>query len=1251
MSSYTLAHNRPQNRPALNRPQENCVQTKLEIGKSDDPYEKEANTVADRVMMMPVTPIAADAEEEEELQMQPNGEEEKVLQMQHQAPAIRMKCDECEEEEKMQMNPTPSVQLQNDESASEGASAEANTSETESESPNITINLPRPLNIRVNGVMYTSPTFLLEGPNGSLVDLAPYTGSGLIDFPLAALESLGIPILSFYHFHFGRARQYLGQDFENAFGLSGGTSFIRNAIHYGYISAGHVELYGAPSSYNPEHYEGLPDLNIVANPMDIGTMINVSYFNSPIGPHENNPTVLFTLTVPFDQNPFEAVTNLGGAIYHALSGDLYDLPDVTHNYPGFHSRPGRELGTPTSRTRISPKMPGQGAAEVTSGLQQQIFNKKNRGHSLQTDVRQFMENRFGTDFRDVNVHTDSKSIQLNRQLGSRAFTVGNDIHFNSGEYVPGSSAGKYLLAHELTHVVQQGFADKTPNLQKQLRSKRMQGVPSLVQSTGIERSRELVQRKQALNEPGRFESVHRNLFDNTSGTRQPWQGSASADLIFNEFKANFPEQPPLHIPQRTTENEAETDAIVADQRIRSTFSEITTPVSESRLRDAVQIMDNSFFQDEEFRRAWLANQMIKFTAIEEFDIEEDDPEYHALQDRLFNDGDVGDDIENKMRLVSAFARGDTPADREIFLNKGITAAQRILTLIHEIIHFYAHPQYREWIEQSSAFRFYNEGLTEHFARQVMTTDELSNRRSYQDRVDAVRRDILTFASESDVRLAFFRGEVWRLEHTSDEAKEAFGGQIGLQPDASRSEERTQSISSPGINQTVEENRHFRFMNIGIEQSDPKQEHIAFFQSIYDEVIRNNSNLRLRFVGHTSTSGSISYNRALSRRRVLAFYQMARNAGVPESQLINPSDPEFEGEVTGTAKNDSVIGRAMNRRVELYLVPPDSAELEDNIFHLERLRGMGAEEDGISVEHDLASVVRNSPNPSTTLPFTSTGWDTNEIMTRLGQYDIIGGTDSDSLRCVQAVAMASYIPDGPGAVVHYLDIIVQDARQNRRMNQRRRTAIEVIDFVKNKLNDRTATYGDLSWAQEAVHDLYFDDVSGTDENEIISQISPALDSTRSAQTLDVWTASSSELMNEIQNLQAGEKLVVTAWKVFFDQTYEQLRDQGITTRSPMRVNVNGRVVTISELNPTSRPAHTSIDVNRDKKAGHQLLIFKDNSERLWFYEPELHRSNQHLFEITDASIFDQYFTELAAIEVYEYVQIIGKIAPSTSVSTP
>lgn len=72
-----------------------------------------------------------------------------------------------------------------------------------------------------------------------------------------------------------------------------------------------------------------------------------------------------------------------------------------------------------------------------------------------------MESRFGSDFGRVKVHSDSTSVQMNRELKSQAFTVGNNIFFNSGHYNPGSSKGKHMLSHELTHVLQQNGNDNT----------------------------------------------------------------------------------------------------------------------------------------------------------------------------------------------------------------------------------------------------------------------------------------------------------------------------------------------------------------------------------------------------------------------------------------------------------------------------------------------------------------------------------------------------------------------------------------------------------------------------------------------------------------------------------------------------------------------------------------------------------------------------------------------------------------------
>lgn len=69
-----------------------------------------------------------------------------------------------------------------------------------------------------------------------------------------------------------------------------------------------------------------------------------------------------------------------------------------------------------------------------------------------------MGHAIGADFNGVRIHTGEEATQMNRDLGAQAFTHGNDIYFNSGKYDPSSTNGKRLLAHELTHVVQQGAA-------------------------------------------------------------------------------------------------------------------------------------------------------------------------------------------------------------------------------------------------------------------------------------------------------------------------------------------------------------------------------------------------------------------------------------------------------------------------------------------------------------------------------------------------------------------------------------------------------------------------------------------------------------------------------------------------------------------------------------------------------------------------------------------------------------------------
>ncbi len=114
-----------------------------------------------------------------------------------------------------------------------------------------------------------------------------------------------------------------------------------------------------------------------------------------------------------------------------------------------HRKPLSESITPFIQTKTENSVP------VNPAVSQSIESSKGTGTSLNRDTHSFMSSRFGNDFSNVKVHTDNEAVQLSRELNAKAFTVGNDVYFNEGQYQPYSDSGKQLLAHELTHVIQQ----------------------------------------------------------------------------------------------------------------------------------------------------------------------------------------------------------------------------------------------------------------------------------------------------------------------------------------------------------------------------------------------------------------------------------------------------------------------------------------------------------------------------------------------------------------------------------------------------------------------------------------------------------------------------------------------------------------------------------------------------------------------------------------------------------------------------
>ena len=123
------------------------------------------------------------------------------------------------------------------------------------------------------------------------------------------------------------------------------------------------------------------------------------------------------------------------------------------------------------KEEILQKKPDHSSYSTLSNIENSINSSRGSGSSLPTGTRTEMENSFGADFSNVRIHNDSSAVQMSKDLNAQAFTHGSDIYFNSGKYDTNSKSGKHLLAHELTHVVQQRPVDK-------IRKYPMDGAPA-----------------------------------------------------------------------------------------------------------------------------------------------------------------------------------------------------------------------------------------------------------------------------------------------------------------------------------------------------------------------------------------------------------------------------------------------------------------------------------------------------------------------------------------------------------------------------------------------------------------------------------------------------------------------------------------------------------------------------------------------------------------------------------------------------
>jgi hypothetical protein len=338
----------------------------------------------------------------------------------------------------------------------------------------------------------------------------------------------------------------------------------------------------------------------------------------------------------------------------------------------------------------------------------------------------------------------------------------------------------------------------------------------------------------------------------------------------------------------------------------------------------------------------------------------------------------------------------------------------------------------------------------------------------------------------------------------------------------------------------------------------------------------------------------------------------------------------------------------------------------NIPSLAALRGWNT---------DLSGVISNIDNPDEVteqarhqharLPYLRDGWNAGYILTFLAQRDTISQTDSDARRCTQAIAFASRILQGPEEAAAFLSLMCTRGLLEQRVARPRMiSALAVLNTVAKRIRGKIATHGDLSWAIEALHDLFYSDDVGTPEGEVMSQIAPV--GGGPVLSMSTWCGDATQLFELGSSIASGEQLILIAHSVSVNARFEQLtqaQDDRITragTRPQLAPGTNSTALEIVEPNNHTRrvfirristarkPAAQDLDPNRDAFSGHQIMLYKAGTE-LYLYDPESADRGQHLRRIANAQSLSDLFADAPANSFFRYVKAIARFpnAPTAS----
>jgi hypothetical protein len=546
--------------------------------------------------------------------------------------------------------------------------------------------------------------------------------------------------------------------------------------------------------------------------------------------------------------------------------------------------------------------------------------------------RALLESRLGGDLGALRIHTGPEVDRAADRLGARGFALGRHAALSS-------AARPDTLAHEAAHALQQGMAEPRGI------------VPVLPADAAPEREAQAAARDQGpvtaghapflgrdLTSPGRLGEVHHGVRvegpsrPNASGTptpRLPWvdgpvgDANSTADLLFNQIFnwldiRTFSSQ----LTGPTTAANLDADAVAMNQRVTAHFPQIGSPLNDAEVQARVGLVSPAAVRaDPQFLNDWMDNFIEQMSDADQYLIDRTNANYRAMISRLISDPNVGPKIETLAARQPGFATGQGRS-RQVFVHARVSASRRQLTLIHELVHLYRHDTYRAWVNASLDARHYDEGLTEWLAQRVMTPTERSARSGnsgYAGRVADVERQITTHVSVDGVARAYFAGEVWRVETRSARRAPPSARRPASSKPANVGKRLPPRAPRRAIPRRLSPANTIASSTSGWTRPTPRQEHVDTFRTLKRDRLDPEPTRGVRFVGHASSPGGEAHNMALARRRAVAFYRMAQREGVSRTRLVDVARPPHFGESLPSVTEEDVLTRAMNRRVEMFLI--------------------------------------------------------------------------------------------------------------------------------------------------------------------------------------------------------------------------------------------------------------------------------------------------------------------------------------------